>query len=121
MFLRGFASFYWLLQFGSERCAPAALAGFSLVLLSSKLDFACFDEVLLAFIGFWPFGSERCALAGPAGLAGFSLVLLCSKLDFACFYMVLLAFIGFLPFGSERCALAGPAGSRWIFPGFTTF
>ena len=75
-------------------------------------------KVLIAFIGFLPFGSERCAPSGPADLAGFSLFLLCSKLDFACVYKVLLAFIGFLPFGSERCALpAGPAG----LAGFSLF
>ncbi len=51
MFLQGVVSFCGLLPFGSERCALTALVGFSLVLLCSKHDFACFYEVLLALMG----------------------------------------------------------------------
>ena len=49
---------YGLPPFGSERCGPAGLAGgpaglagFSLVLLRSRHDFACFYEVLPVFMG----------------------------------------------------------------------
>ena len=75
MFVQGFASFYGLLPFGSERCGPAGMAGpvgFSLVLQCSKHDFVCFYKVSLAFMGFLPFGSERGGPAGMAGPVGFS-------------------------------------------------
>ena len=72
MFLLGFASFYGLLAVWIRKVRAAGLAGFSLVLLCSKHDFTCFYKVLLAFMGFLPFGSERRAPAETAALVGFS-------------------------------------------------
>ncbi len=105
MLLLGFASFYGLLPFGSERCGPAGPVGFSRVLLRSKHDkpdFARFSEVLPAFIGFCCLDQKgarpQLPLAFPWFYCVLSLILLVS-LSFPGFYcvrsMILLVFTRF--------------------------